>query len=732
MDEIQGYIEKITFQSEENGFTIAQLKRVGRADPICIVGTLATIKPGETVRCWGRWTKHPVYGQQFTVERYAVEAPADVVGIRKYLGSGLIKGIGPIYAKRIVEAFGIDTLTIIDQNPERLSEIPGIGRKRIDLIQGCWQEQKVVRDVMLFLQSHGVSPAYAQKIYKVYGSHCIAKVRENPYNLARDIFGIGFKSADAIAQRLGIAKESPQRVDAGIEYVLLQLSNEGHVCYPVDEFLLAAKEILESPSEMIEGRIEELVQQGRIENVELMSEGVRRPFLWIKYLFNAEMAIAGEIQRLKAHSSHLRSVDSEKALEWVQNKLEMKLAPQQQEAVKWALSEKAMIITGGPGTGKSTITKAILAIYEKLTSKILLAAPTGRAAKRMAEITGRKASTLHSLLEVDFQKGGFKRGRDNPLDCDLLIVDESSMIDTSLMASLLKAIPNRARLLLVGDIDQLPSVGPGNVLKDMIRSQCLAVVQLTEIFRQAAGSRIITNAHKINKGHFPDISVHSDSDFFFIEAEEPEEVLRHILVLLTERLPKKYAFDPIRDIQVLAPMRRGVIGTENMNAVLQEALNKRESPLNRYGRKYLIGDKVMQIRNDYKREVFNGDVGVISAIDLESQELTVQVDEREVNYDFSDLDDLVLAYAVSIHKYQGSECPCIVIPVHTTHFKLLTRNLLYTGVTRGKKLVILVGTKKALQIAVRNDEVQKRHTGLLQALWSASAKLSPPLMQQLG
>lgn len=731
MDQVQGYIEKITFQSDENGFTIAQLKRPGTSQTICLVGSMPSLRPGETVRCWGRWTKHLVYGQQFSVERYSVEAPADVVGIRKYLGSGLIKGIGPIYAKRIVDQFGIETLTIIDASPERLSEIPGIGRKRIDLIKDCWEEQKVVRDVMVFLQSHGVSPAYAQKIYKVYGSQCIAKVRENPYNLARDIFGIGFKSADAIASKLGIAKESPERIEAGIEYVLTQLSSEGNVCYPVEEFVQAAEAILESDPALIKTQIESLVHQGRVEVMELMSEGARRPFIWSKFLFVAEVGISREIERLKSSASRLRSVNVPKALEWVQNQLQIKLATHQQDAVSLTLSEKVMIITGGPGTGKSTITKAILAISDKLTSSILLAAPTGRAAKRMAEITGKEASTLHSLLEVDFQKGGFKRGRDNPLDCDLLIVDEASMIDTPLLFSLLKALPSHARLLLVGDIDQLPSVGPGNVLKDLIRSQCLPVVQLTEIFRQAAGSRIITNAHMINKGLFPDISVHSDSDFFFIEAQEPDEVLKHILVLVTQRLPKKYGFDPIREIQVLAPMRRGVVGTENLNVVLQEALNQRGNPLCRFGRNYLEGDKVMQIRNDYKREVFNGDVGVITSIDHESQELQAQFDERDVSYEFSDLDDLVLAYAVSIHKYQGSECPCIVIPVHTTHFKLLTRNLLYTGVTRGKRLVVLVGTKKALSIAVRNDEVQKRHTGLLQAMWNSAAKLPSALAQQL-
>lgn len=715
-DQINGYIERITFQNLENGFTIAQLKVSGKTDLVCIVGVMPMVRPGETVRCVGKWKHHLIHGRQFEVTECSVQAPADIVGIKKYLGSGLIKGIGPVYAKRIVEKFGTDTLNVIDQNPDQLLEIEGLGGKRLDRIKSCWSDQKSIRDVMVFLQSYGISPSYAQKIFKRYGSSSISKVRDNPYYLARDISGIGFKTADTIAQNLGIAKNAPQRIDSGIEYALQELSSDGHVCYVKQEFLDEAAKMLEVDRDLIESRLQALQQEKRIELFDLFIEGKATPFIWISSLFHAEVGIARELMRLKKASSHLRQIDTKRALEWVQGILKIDLAAEQSTAVAQAVSEKVQVITGGPGTGKSTITKAILAITSKLTSKIMLAAPTGRAAKRMTEITGKKASTIHSLLEFDFTTGKFKRNRESPLDCDLLIVDEASMIDTYLMYGLLKAVPDHARLVLVGDINQLPSVGPGNVLKDIINSKSISVTLLTEIFRQAAGSRIVTNAHMINRGAFPEIRNHSDSDFFFMDVEKSEDVMGTIVALVAERLPRKYGFDPFNDIQVLAPMKRGVIGTENLNVVLQEKLNGRKDSLQYGGKKFSIGDKVMQLKNDYTREVFNGDIGRITDIDATEQEMLVKIDDRDVVYEFSDLDELTLSYAVSIHKYQGSECPCVVIPVHTSHFKLLTRNLLYTGVTRGKKLVVLVGTTKALAIAVHNNDVQKRYTGLEQAL----------------
>lgn len=716
-EQIVGYIERITFYNQDNGYTVAQIMLPKHNDLTCIVGLLPGVQPGQTIRCFGEWQVHLVHGKQFHVTSHRVEAPADIVGIKKYLGSGLIKGIGPKYAERIVERFGVDTLNVIESTPERLLEIPRMGKKRMELIKTCWSDQKSIRDVMVFLQTYGVSPSFAQKIFKTYGNESVAKVKEDPFRLARDVFGIGFKTADAIAQKMGIAKDSAQRIDAGVEFVLSQLADNGNACYPVDEFLKEAETILEISIPQIQVQLEPLRDRGRIELAELLEGGVKRPFIWMRALYLAEVGIVRELRRLKMGSCQLRSVDVEKAIEWVQAQLKIELAPNQKKAVANAVTDKLQIITGGPGTGKSTITNAILTITQKLTSKIVLAAPTGRAAKRMSEITGKKASTIHSLLEVDFKKGGFKRGRDNPLECDLIIVDEASMIDTFLMYNLLRALPSHARVVFVGDIHQLPSVGPGNVLKDIIASHCVPVALLTEIFRQAAGSHIITNAHSINQGKFPSIYNGQDSDFFFMDCEEPDEVLGTIVKLTSQRIPNKYDFHPLRDIQVLSPMRRGVIGTDNLNIVLQGALNPTQAPpLIRGNRSFLPGDKVMQIRNDYEKEVFNGDVGYILEIDHEDQQVVVMMDGREVIYNNADLDELVLAYAVSVHKYQGSECPCIIMPIHTNHFMLLHRNLLYTGVTRGKKLVILVGTKRALGIAVKNDDVRKRFTSLQQVL----------------
>lgn len=716
MEQVFGYIERITFQNQENGYTVAQLQQPNKSYLTCTVGSMPGLQPGETVRCFGQWKNHLVHGKQFEVSSFRVEAPADIVGIRKYLGSGLIKGIGPKYAERIVDKFGADTLNVIDQTPDRLGEINGLGVKRIGKIKSCWMEQKSIREVMVFLQSYGVSPSFAQKIFKTYGEQSVSKVKDNPFHLARDIFGIGFKTADTIAQKMGIAKDSEKRIDAGIEYALSQLSNDGHVCYPTEEFLPEAEKILEAPADLISTRLSFLEKENRIQLAECIEAGSRRAFIWIKALYIAEMGIAREIRRLKRGESGLRQINPEKAVQWVQEQLQIQLAENQKMAIASAVTGKLHIITGGPGTGKSTITKAILAITEKLTTKILLAAPTGRAAKRMTEITGKKASTLHSLLEFDFKTGGFKHNRDSPLDCDLIIIDEASMIDTLLMYSLLKALPTHTRVILVGDINQLPSVGPGSVLKDMISSRTLSVTILNEIFRQASGSHIITNAHRINKGLFPSLYNGKDSDFFFMECNENEEVVDTVVKLVAQRLPNRYGFNPKEEIQVLTPMKRGMIGTENLNIVLQQKLNPESSALFRGGYKLQEGDKVMQIRNDYKREVFNGDIGYIQTIDPIEQQVLVQFEDRLVPYDYSDLDELVLAYAISIHKFQGSECPCVVMPVHTSHFMMLHRNLLYTGITRGKKLVVLVGTKRAIGIAVRNDDVQKRYTALQQAL----------------
>lgn len=709
MEEIIGYIERITFQSDETGYVVLQLKEPRNKELTCVVGVMPQVKPGETIRATGEWKNHLVHGRQFEAKGFKSERPADLHGIKKYLGSGLIKGIGHSYAEKIVEKFGMATLDVIENSPERLTEIKGLGGKKLELICKCWSEQKSIREMMIFLQTHGVSPGWAQKIFKRFGDQSIAIVTENPYKLARDIHGMGFKTADDIAQKLGMALDAPQRIEAGLEFILEQLSGEGHVCYHEFLFLEKAREIL-GPGPL-EERLEILIEERRIERLNLIDGGEPKPFVWLKPLYNAETGIAQELKRLKFGLSPLRNIDTYKALDWVEAKLEIELASNQKGAVAMALTDKLLIITGGPGTGKSTITKAILKISEQLTTRIMLAAPTGRAAKRMAEICKRQAKTIHALLEYSFQ-AGFKRKAENPLECEILIVDEASMIDTQLMYALLRAVPTGCRVIFVGDVNQLPSVGPGNVLKDMIASKVLPTAILNEIFRQAAGSKIILNAHRINKGEMPDVRAAADSDFFFIEEEDPERILTQVLQLTAIRLPMKYKLHPTKDIQVLAPMRKGVIGTENLNLALQEKLNPNTVYLHRAGRRFAAGDKVMQIRNNYDKEVFNGDIGTILEIDMVDETLVVKFDENEIFYEFSEVDELSLAYAVSVHKYQGSEAPCIIMPVHTTHFKLLQRNLLYTGVTRGKKLVILIGTTKAMILAVKNEEVLKRYSGL--------------------
>lgn len=709
MDQIFGYIERITFANPENGFTVARLKQPRKQELTTIVGVMPGLGAGESIRLLGEWKTNPTHGLQFAVSECHIETPSDIVGIQKYLESGMVRGIGPIYAERIVKMFGEKTLDVIDQAPHCLLEVKGIGEKRVEKIKRCWQEQKAIRSVMIFLQKYGVSPAFAQKLYKLYGDGTVDRIRENPYTLAREIRGIGFKSADKIAEKMGFPKDAAQRIDSGIEYTLLELADEGHTCYPLAALNIKAEEIL---GVNVRERVDSLEREGRIV--------IEEETVWLKGLRLSELGIARELERLLKGNSRLRKIDAEKAVDWAEEQLQIELAENQKKAVKLSLIEKMHIITGGPGTGKSTITKAILAITEKLSRQIILAAPTGRAAKRMSEITRRGASTIHSLLQFDFSEKGFKRNRENPLVCDLIVIDEASMIDTSLMYSLLKAIPDHARVLLVGDVHQLPSVGPGTVLKDMIESEVVPVTELNEIFRQAAGSRIITNAHKINAGEFPDLSIEKKADFFFVKGEEPETALEKIIELVSERLPKFYRLNPIEDIQVLAPMKRGVIGIENLNRVLQQKLNPQENALLHGGNRFGVGDKVMQTRNDYNKEVYNGDIGRIKKIDREEQEITVAFDGRSVVYPFFDLDELVLAYAASVHKYQGSECPCVVIPVHTSHFMMLHRNLLYTAVTRGKRLVVLVGTGKAIAIAVSNNDAIKRYTGLKKVLFKQS------------
>jgi exodeoxyribonuclease V alpha subunit len=715
--ELSGQIERITYTNEENGYTIARVKVYGQRDLITVVGYLMSPVPGEILNLKGEWINHPKFGEQFKVVEYKTTVPATVFGIKKYLGSGLIKGLGPVIAGRIVKKFGEKTLDIIENNIEKLTMVEGIGEKRIAMIQDAWDEQKEIRDVMMFLQSHGVSSGYATKIFKQYKNRSIAVVTENPYRLAMDIFGIGFVIADSIADKLGFPKDSPLRVEAGILYVLHQLSDEGHVFYPYESLVKKSRETLGVDRDIVTEALGNLAIDKKIvledlnENIDEFKENNKSVYLAKFHL--CETSIATRLKILSTTPKSTRSINVENALEWVQGQLDIRLAENQAQAIRCALKNKIMVITGGPGTGKTTIINAILKIFSKLKVKTFLAAPTGRAAKRMSETTGHEAKTIHRLLEYSFTKGGFQKNEEKPLSCDLLILDEASMIDTILMHHLIKAVPSFATVILVGDVNQLPSVGAGNVLNDIIASGAISVVKLNEIFRQARESRIIVNAHKINSGILPTFEDDvPDNDFYFIHQEDPEKVLGIILELTKERIPKRFGLDPVDDIQVLTPMHKGMVGAGNLNTELQKSLNPFQQEITRGNRNFRVNDKVMQIRNNYDKEVFNGDIGRIINIRLDDDEITVIFDGREIPYALYELDELVLAYAVSIHKSQGSEYPAVVVPVLTQHYILLQRNLIYTAVTRGRNLVIMVGTRKALAMGVHNDKTKKRFTNL--------------------
>lgn len=708
LQELTGCVERLTFQNEETGFTVAALLCPGQKKTIVIVGTMPSIQVGETVHCQGQFSCHPRHGKHFEVQSYTLELPNDAKSIEKYLASGALRGIGPVWAAKLVDRFGKDTLKVIERAPERLEEIEGLGKKRIQGVIDAWNEHRTLSELLLFLHAYGISRTYAKKILRSYGNYAIQKIKEDPYRLAKEIRGIGFLLADRIAKTMGYEPHSEQRIAAGIDFVLYELSQEGHVCFPLDLFVERTKETLGVETEQVKTVLGRLFSEGQVE--------IRKQqdvlYVWSRVLFLSELGISSEIKRLTVAPPATRAINAEKAVTWAQETLGLQFADLQQEALVMALSSKVSIITGGPGTGKSTITRALVTIFSKLSDKIILAAPTGRAAKRLSEITHMYASTIHRLLKIDFSTGKFKHNRDTPLSCDLLIVDESSMIDTYLMYQLLKAIPDGAKVVFIGDVNQLPSIGPGNVLSDFILSGQIACTRLNTIFRQAAGSKIIVNAHRINEGKMPFFDNDARSDFLFVEAQEAETVRKVIVELVTTKIPKRFHFDPKREIQVLAPMRKGVCGIDVLNTDLQALL----SPQSKAGFHLRVGDKVMQLRNNYKKEVFNGDIGYITHINTVEQQLTVEMEDKEVTYEFTELDELVLAYAVSIHKYQGSECPCIVMPVHTAHFKLLSKNLIYTGVTRGKKLVVLVGSKKALAIGVKNMEIETRHTGLQAAL----------------
>jgi exodeoxyribonuclease V alpha subunit len=718
---LAGLVERVTYHNVENGFCVLRIKARGHRDLITVTGHSATISAGEWITVTGSWNNDRVHGLQFRAAFLKASAPTSAEGIEKYLASGMIRGIGPVYAKKLVKAYRDKVFDVIENEPERLRDVAGIGPVRAERITAAWAEQKVVREIMVFLHSHGVGTARAVRIYKTYGNDAIQVMSENPYRLARDIRGIGFRTADAIAIKLGIEKDAMIRIRAGISYALGEAMGEGHCGLPTAELIPLAVELLE-----VDGALVQTALDLELSEATVVADQVgETPCVFLTGLHKAERVIGERLLNLMNGQLPWPWIDPDKALPWIEQKTGLSLAESQIAAIRLALLSKVMVLTGGPGVGKTTIVNGILKILAAKGVDILLCAPTGRAAKRMTEATGFEAKTIHRLLEVNPKGGGFKHNEESPLECDLLVIDETSMVDVMLMQAVLKAIPDNAALLVVGDIDQLPSVGPGQVLADIISSGVAPVVRLTEVFRQAAQSQIITTAHKINKGAIPDLSKpEGDSDFYFVQADDPETAVQRIIELVKNRIPQRFGLNPIRDIQVLCPMNRGGVGARSLNIELQAALNPAgENKIERFGSTFAAGDKVMQIENDYDKEVYNGDIGYIDSLDLVDGELSVSFDGRTVIYGVGELDTLVPAYAATIHKSQGSEYPAVVIPVMTQHYTMLQRNLLYTGVTRGKRLVVLVGQKKAVAIAVRNISGRRRWSKLNEWLGTAPIKL---------
>jgi exodeoxyribonuclease V alpha subunit len=720
---LEGTLERLTFHNEENGYTVARLIPTGKNNEVTIVGTLSGVNVGEHLHLEGIWTSHPQYGRQFEVHNFSVHYPATVEGLRKYLGSGLVRGVGPVTAGRIVDHFGLKILEIIETQPERLKEVPGIGAHRVETISRAWEEQKQIKEIMIFLQGHGVSTSLAVRIFKQYGQAAIQTVKSNPYQLARDVYGIGFRTADKIAHQMGISLSAPERIQAGLLFSLSALSDEGHCFATRDQLLSESNHLLQVARADCESQLNALVVQKDLfaEDAEDGKPGNQAIYLPPFYL--SERGTASRLRRIqlgaKDRLHDFLKVDWEKAFSWLASCLPIQLTAQQQEAVRMALTQKVSILTGGPGTGKSTITGSIIRLLQSRSHSVLLAAPTGRAAKRLSEATGLEAKTIHRLLEFKpGQSNAFLRDQTNPLDSDMIIIDETSMVDILLINHLLGAIEQGTHILFVGDVDQLPSVGPGNVLRDLIQSQVIPLTRLDTIFRQAEDSYIIVNAHHINQGEMPIFSRNA-KDFFLFQESDPDKAAQWVLDLVSKRIPAKFGYNALSDIQVLSPMHRGAVGVSDLNQSLQEALNPSDGKKKEFrhgSRVFREGDRVMQIRNDYDRQVFNGDMGQILRMDLEEALLWIDFDGRSVQTEFSQLDDIVHAYAISIHKAQGSEYPVVVIPVLTQHYLLLQRNLLYTGVTRARKMVVFVGTKQAIAMAVRNNKISSRNTRLAKRL----------------
>ena len=713
---LSGLVERVTFHNPDNGYCVLRVKARGHRELVTIVGHSSSISAGEFLQASGVWVNNKTHGPQFKAQFLKAAPPTTEEGIEKYLGSGMIKGIGPVYAKKLVRAFKTSVFDVIEGTPEKLQTIEGIGAHRSSLIVKGWADQKAVREIMLFLHQYGISTSRAVRIYKTFGAEAIQVITENPYRLARDVRGIGFISADQIAQKIGIEKESLMRAQAGLNHILLESMDEGHCALPIKDLLIRAEKLLEVPQDIlckalhVELETGELVQ-AKIENEECV---------FLKGLYHSEHSVARFLKNIAQGRLPWGNIDVDQITSWVEKKLSLTLSASQKEAIQKALTSKFLTITGGPGVGKTTLVKSLLTILTTKGIKVSLCAPTGRAAKRLSECTGIEAKTIHRLLEIDPKTGGFKRGTHFPLNCQLLIVDEVSMVDIPLMNSLLKALPAESALFLIGDADQLPSIGPGNVLIDIIKSHALPVARLSEIFRQAASSRIILNAHRINEGLMPNLPQSQEtSDFYFIKTQEAEEATQKILEIVQKRIPQRFGFNSLTDIQVLCPMNRGSMGARAMNSELQKTLNPNPSlKVERFGWTFCLNDKVMQIVNNYDKETYNGDIGFINHIDPETKELTITFEGKEILYDFDELDEIVLAYATTIHKAQGSEYPAVIIPLMMQHYPMLKRNLLYTGVTRGKSLVVIVGQKKALAIAIKEKTTQLRWSKLKEWLGS--------------
>ena len=718
-ERLSGTVERVTFHSEQSGFCVLRVKVRGHRDLVTAIGSAASVNAGETVECLGQWVNDREHGLQFKAANLRVIPPSTLEGMERYLGSGMVKGIGPHFARTLVRAFGERVFDVIEDNPDALLKLPGIGPKRRERVTRAWSEQKVIRAIMVFLQSHGVGTARAVRIYKTYGDESVARVSENPYRLALDIHGIGFKTADQIAQRLGIPPDSLIRAQAGVRHVLQEIAGKGHCAAYREDLAEQATALLEIPAATIEQAIR---AELALEN--LVEEPIgSRPAVFLAPLQRAELGIAAGLRRLLAGTPVWGAIDPKRAIPWAEARTGMTLSASQRTAVATAINGKVTVVTGGPGVGKTTVVRTILDIVAAKGARILLCAPTGRAAKRLAESTGREARTIHRLLEFDPKAMAFKRDRYSPLDAHLVVADECSMIDVALMNQLLRAVPTGAAVLLVGDVDQLPSVGPGAVLADLIGCGALPTVRLTEVFRQAAASRIVVNAHRINAGYLPERSEpapetgQAQSDFYLIHCANPEQIMERLLRVVMERIPGRFGLDPVRDVQVLTPMNRGGLGARALNVELQQRLNPTGQPrVERFGWTYAPGDKVIQLVNNYDKEVFNGDIGRIAAIDPEEGLVQVDLDGRLVDYELGELDELALAYATSVHKAQGSEYPAVVIPLATQHYTLLERNLLYTAVTRGRRLVVLIAEPRALAMAVKRTGSRVRLTRLRERL----------------